>query len=53
MMTEVVGCGAESLRVGMALEVAFRAEEGRRRRGRSRSPFLCSGLLPPSTGDRC
>ncbi|MFG2344960.1 Zn-ribbon domain-containing OB-fold protein [Streptomyces phaeochromogenes] len=26
MMTEVVGCGEEALRVGMALEVAFRAE---------------------------
>ncbi|MFI6278711.1 Zn-ribbon domain-containing OB-fold protein [Streptomyces sp. NPDC050988] len=26
MMTEVVGCGEESLRMGMALEVAFRAE---------------------------
>ncbi|MEU4613450.1 Zn-ribbon domain-containing OB-fold protein [Streptomyces umbrinus] len=27
MMTEVVGCGEGALRVGMALEVAFRAEK--------------------------
>lgn len=53
MMTEVVECGEASLRVGMALEVAFRTEEGRRRRGRSRSRFLCSGPLLPSSGARC
>ena len=33
MMTEVVGCGEESLRVGMALEVAFRAEGAEKAEG--------------------
>ncbi|MGI3226428.1 OB-fold domain-containing protein [Streptomyces sp. GTA36] len=33
MMTEVVGCGEGALRVGMALEVAFRAEEAEKAEG--------------------
>ncbi|MGX1909493.1 Zn-ribbon domain-containing OB-fold protein [Streptomyces phaeochromogenes] len=33
MMTEVVECGEEALRVGMALEVAFRTEEGEEAEG--------------------
>ncbi|MFC8669800.1 Zn-ribbon domain-containing OB-fold protein [Streptomyces sp. NPDC057199] len=56
MMTEVVGCGEESLRVGMALEVTFRAGgaegagEGEGEREGERKGAVAVPVFRPASG---
>ncbi|MFF3487446.1 Zn-ribbon domain-containing OB-fold protein [Streptomyces sp. NPDC002701] len=56
MMTEVVDCGEGALTVGMALEVAFRAQGGEDTAGARAAvvvPVFRPALVPEGSGGRC